>query len=101
MILGEEFDGYVYNICVELDWFDIGSDFFVEVNLGGIVIGIWINILDGYVEFVVEKLVEVIGYLICFFINFMELFYDNGVYIVVYFIIKCLVVKIFKICNDL
>lgn len=72
-----------------------------EVNLGVIVIGIGLNMLEGYFEFVVKNLVKVINLFCVFFDNLIEVIFDCGVYVMVYGVLKCLVVKFFKVCNDL
>lgn len=57
--------------------------------------------LKEYFLLVVKKLVEVIGFLCVLVEDLIEVIFDCGVYVMVYGVLKCLVVKMFKICNDL
>lgn len=73
----------------------------LEVNFGVIVIGIGLNTSKEYFSLVVKKLVEVIGFLCVSVEDLIEAIFDCGVYVMVYGALKRLVVKMFKICNDL
>lgn len=102
MIFGQEF--YVFVIIFGED-FDclccLVLELFIEVNFGGIVIGIGINVDFGYQKFVVECLVVISGQLLKLVVDLIEVIFDMGVFVLFFGMFKCIVVKLLKICNDL
>lgn len=101
LIFVQEFSGYVVQFdfgikCVEFFFFDFC--FFVQ---GGIVVGIGINIFEGFVEVIVEEVFKMIGIEFKIVFNKFEVFVVYDVIVQVYGSFNIFVVLFSKIVQDI
>lgn len=101
VMVGQEFFGYVvqfnYGLCV------IKNILFylVELVFGGIVVGMGLNMFEGYVENVVKYIVDFIGLLFVIVLNKFEFLVVYDVIVELYGVLKIVVVLFMKIGNDI
>lgn len=102
MTLGQEFNAYAATLEADLQILKrCPSDLFMEVNMGGTAIGTGINTDPKYQKIVVEKLAKIIGLPLRPAGDLIEASWDMGAFITFSGVLKRLVVKLSKICNDL
>ena len=101
MTLGQEFKTYA--VMIEEDVFRLreAQALLKEINLGATAIGTGINTKSEYRHVVIRHLKEVTGVDFNNSGNLIEATQDTGVFIHVSGILKRVVIKISKVCNDL
>jgi len=101
MTLGQEFK--TYSVMIDEDIYRLreAQALLKEVNLGATAIGTSINTKKGYKESVIKNLKEVTGVDFVTASNLIEATQDTGVFVHISGILKRVVIKISKICNDL
>lgn len=99
-ILGQEIFGWVVMLDYSLKYIEVSQLYFVELVLGGMVVGIGLNIYLEYVVWVVVELVLFSGQLFVIVLNKFEVLVIVDVLVYVYGVLKGLVVLLMKIVND-
>ncbi|MCK9237213.1 MAG: aspartate ammonia-lyase [Thiopseudomonas sp.] len=102
MTLGQEFHAFANNLREDLSLFQkLGSDLFTPVNLGGTAIGTGINADPRYQGIAVERLAAISGHPIQAAADLVEATYDMGSFVLFSGLLKRLMTKLSKTCNDL
>ena len=102
MTLGQEFHAFANNLREDLSLFKtLGSDLFTPVNLGGTAIGTGINADPRYQGIAVKRLAEISGHPIKAADDLVEATYDMGSFVLFSSLLKRLMTKLSKTCNDL
>lgn len=101
MTLGQEFHTYVTMIDEDLQRLNEVQQLVREMNLGATAIGTGINSHPKYTKLVEKKLQEVTGRPFVTAGDLVEATQDTGAYVQISGVLKRVVTKISKICNDL
>ena len=101
MTLGQEFHAFGITLRAEIKSIHRCQSLLLEVNLGATAIGTGLNTPTGYSELAITKLAEITGYAFTPAEDLIEATSDCGAYIMLSGALKCIAVKLSKICNDL
>jgi len=101
MTLGQEFQTYVTMIDEDMQRLNEAHKLVCEMNLGATAIGTGINSHPGYTVLVEKKLQEVTGRPFVTAGDLIEATQDTGAYVQISGVLKRVVTKVSKICNDL
>ena len=101
MTLGSEFKGFGITVGEDIDRLEEVTRLLGEVNLGGTAVGTGINSVEGYSELACNILAEMTRLPIRPAANLIEATSDAGAYVTLSGLLKRMVVKLSKICNDL
>lgn len=101
VIFGQEFGGYVCQICLGIECVQLVFFWVVEVLLGGIVMGIGINMLLGFLQKVIELFVVEIELFIIEVKDYFEVQVNCDGLVEVFGVLCMIVVLLIKINNDL
>ncbi len=101
MTLGSEFKSFGITVGEDIDRLEEVTGLLCEVNLGGTAVGTGINSVEGYSELACRTLAEMTRLPIRPAANLIEATSDAGAYVTLSGLLKRMVVKLSKICNDL
>ena len=101
MTLGQEFGAFRAVLLEDIDWLRDAHMLFHAVNLGGTAIGTGIASHPDYRAAVIEKLRQITGFDLKSSPNLIGATPDTGSFVLFSGILKRLVIKPSKICNDL
>lgn len=101
MTLGQEFEAWASSIGDEATALERVETVLLEVNMGGTAIGTGLNAIPGYAEKCAKHLAEVSGRNIRLASNLIEATQDTQAFVLYASVLKCLSIKLSKICNDL
>lgn len=102
MTLGQEFKAFANNLREDLTLLKkLGSELFTPVNLGGTAIGTGINADPRYQGIAVARLAAISGHPVTAAGDLVEATYDMGSFVLFSGLLKRLMTKLSKICNDL
>jgi aspartate ammonia-lyase len=101
MTLGQEFTAWAVMIHEDVDRVREAAALVHEINMGGTAIGTGINAAPGYAALVTGLLAEETGLPLVSSPNLVEATQDAGAYVQLSGVLKRVVVKLSKICNDL
>ena len=101
MTLGQEFIAWSVMIGEDVDRVREAAALVHEINMGGTAIGTGLNAAPGYTALVTRLLAQETGLPLVSASNLVEATQDTGAYVQVSGVLKRVVVKLSKICNDL
>lgn len=101
MTVGQEFAAIAATLREEVHRLAEAKPLLLEVNLGATAIGTGITAHPGYRVHALRHLAELTGQPVVGAGNLIEATSDTGVFVLVSSVLKRLVVKVSKICNDL
>ncbi len=101
MTLGQEFEALAVTTAEDIARLEDASNLLLEINLGGTAIGTGINADPRYPARAVEALREISGLDLQLAENLVEATMDTGAFVAFSGVLKRIVVKLSKMCNDL
>ncbi|MFT8229590.1 MAG: aspartate ammonia-lyase [Enterobacterales bacterium] len=101
MTLGQEFYAFSILLKEEINNLSKISKILLEINLGATAIGTKLNTPKEYQSLAIKKLTEISGLKCVASEDLIEATSDCSSYVLIHSILKCLAVKLSKICNDL
>ena len=101
MTLGQEFKAFAVSLQQELAGLRRARDDLRTLNLGGTAIGTGLNAPKVYRERVIHRLREVTGLDVTLAQDLIEATQDTQSFVMFSSALKCLAIKLSKICNDL
>jgi len=101
MTLGQEFEAYAITIGEDIQRLREASRLIHEINMGATAIGTGINTIEGYVDRIRARLIEITGLSLRTAPNLVEATSDPGAFVQLSGVLKRIAVKLSKICNDL
>lgn len=101
MTLGQEFDAWATMIGEDVPRLHEAQNLVHEINMGATAIGTGLNAHPDYQRTVLEKLTALTSLPLIGSANLVEATQDTGAYVQLSGVLKRVVVKISKICNDL
>ncbi|GAB7024684.1 aspartate ammonia-lyase [Salidesulfovibrio brasiliensis] len=101
MTLGQEFDAWATMVGEDVDRLREAQMLVHEINMGATAIGTGLNAHPDYQRTVLEKLTALTSLPLVGAANLVEATQDTGAYVQLSGVLKRVVVKISKICNDL
>ncbi len=101
MTLGQEFTAYSITLGEDIQRLQEASQLLHEINMGATAIGTGVNTVEGYVDRVRARLIEITGLSLATSPDLVEATSDAGVFVQLSGVLKRVAVKLSKICNDL
>lgn len=101
MTSGQEFTAFANTLEEEIGNLNRNVELMLEINMGATAIGTGLNAVPGYAELCTKKLAELTGENFTLGKDLVEATPDTGDYVSYSGALKCLAVKLSKICNDL
>jgi len=101
MTLGQEFKAFAIMVGEDVEILEIAKKLVAQMNLGGTAIGTGINSDADYASLVKEKLQEVTNRPFETACDLVEATQDTSTFVHVSGVLKSIVTKVSKICNDL
>ena len=101
MTLGQEFGSYAVTLEEEIERLNMNAGPFLEINMGATAIGTGINSEPGYSEKVTRHLRRITGLDLVLAPDLVKATQDTGAFVIYSSAVKCLAIKLSKICNDL
>ncbi len=101
MTLGQEFEAFATSIEDEKMALERVENALLEVNMGATAIGTGLNAPAGYAEKCTRHLAEISGKKVRLSPNLIEATQDTQAFVLYASVLKCLSIKLSKICNDL
>lgn len=101
MTLGQEFKAFAASLADEITALEKVENVLLEINMGATAIGTGLNAPKGYAEKCTRHLAELTGKSIRLAPNLIEATQDTQAFVLYAAVLKCLSIKLSKICNDL